>query len=239
VKLEAIVFDVDGVIVETENIHRLAYNAMFRKKGIDVEWSPADYAARLVQVGGKKLEPVVEKLHVPDKTAFMKQLHDIKKLCYQELLDELGNGGKLVPRPGVVRLINEAARRGVKLGLATVSPREGVQKLLRYALGEALLGKFATLVTGYDVNKTKPAPDVYIFAAAQLGANSARTVAIEDTQHGLESARGAGLTCVITPSEYTVGETFDGADLVVADLDHGTDGKPVDIAVLDGVIRDV
>jgi beta-phosphoglucomutase-like phosphatase (HAD superfamily) len=52
VQLEGIIFDVDGVIVETENIHRKAYNAMFRKMGIDVEWSPGDYAARLADVGG-------------------------------------------------------------------------------------------------------------------------------------------------------------------------------------------
>jgi len=235
-QLQGIIFDVDGVIVETENIHRMAYNAMFRKAGIDVEWSPDDYAARLADVGGKKLQPIVEQLSVRDKEACMKRLHELKKRCYEELVDQLGAQGKLLPRPGVVRLIREALQSNVKLALATASPREGASRLLRYVLGEALLDRFFALCTGYDVERTKPAPDIYIHATEQLGTAPARTVAIEDTQHGLESAKGAGLACVITPSEYTVGGCFEGADLVVPDLDHLNAERPVDLAVLDTLL---
>ena len=236
-KLEGIIFDVDGVIAETENIHRMAYNAMFEKVGIDVRWSPADYAARLVQVGRTKLHPVVEKLDVPDKAAYVKQLHDIKKGLYVEMLDRLASEGKLVPRPGVLRLIREAVQNGTRLGLATVSPRECSTKLLRYVLGESILNEFSSFYTGCDVEQYKPAPDIYIQAIAQLGTDSARTVAIEDTPHGLESATSAGLKCVITPSEYTVGEKFNGADLVVPDLDHLSDEKQVDLAVLNSLLN--
>jgi HAD superfamily hydrolase (TIGR01509 family) len=239
VELEGIIFDIDGVVVETENIHRMAYNAMFKKMGIDLQWSPADYSARLVQVGGRKLQPIVDKLDVEDKTDCAKRLHSVKKQCYEELLDELGGQGKLQPRPGVVRLIREALQHDVKLGLATASPREGASKLLHYVLGQSLLDQFSALCTGYDVKQTKPAPDIYLAATAQLGTDRARTVAIEDTQHGLESAKGAGLACVITPSEYTVGGRFAGADLVAADLDHFNQQKPVDLAVLDDLVRAV
>jgi len=236
-QLEGIIFDIDGVVVETENIHRMAYNAMFKKIGIDVEWSPADYAARLVQVGGRKLQPIVDKLDVEDRTDCAKRLHSVKKQCYEELLDELGGQGKLQPRPGVVRLIREALQHDVKLGLATASPREGATKLLQYVLGQSLLDQFSALCTGYDVKQTKPAPDIYLAATAQLGTDRARTVAIEDTQHGLESAKGAGLTCIITPSEYTVGGRFEGADLVATDLDHLDQRRAIDLAVLDDLVR--
>jgi beta-phosphoglucomutase-like phosphatase (HAD superfamily) len=149
----------------------------------------------------------------------------------------LGGQGKLLPRPGVVRLIREAFENDVRLGLATVSPREGATKLLRYVLGEALLNEFAAFCTGYDVKKTKPAPDIYLAATAQLGTDGAKTVAIEDTLHGLESAKNAGLVCVVTPSEYTVGSRFEAADLVVGDLDHFNQEKPVDLALLDDLVR--
>ncbi len=235
-QLAGIIFDVDGVIVETENIHRMAYNAMFSKMGIDVEWSPGDYAARLADVGGKKLQPIVEQLPVKDKEACIKRLHEIKKRCYEELVDELGTEGKLLPRPGVVRLIREALQNDVRLGLATASPREGASRLLRYVLGTVLLDQFSALCTGYDVERTKPAPDIYIHAAEQLGTPPARTVAIEDTEHGLESAKRAGLLCVVTPSEYTVGGSFESADLVVPDLDHFNEGRSVDLAVLDELL---
>lgn len=236
-ELEGIVFDVDGVIVETENIHRMAYNAMFKKSGIDVEWSPADYAERLAEVHGRKLQPIVEKLALEDKADCVKRLHGVKKRCYEELLDQLGSEGDLLPRPGVVRLIQEALENDVRLGLATVSPREGATKLLRYVLGESLLNEFSAFCTGYDVKKTKPAPDIYLAATARLDTDGARTVAIEDTQHGLESAKRAGLVCVVTPSEYTVGGRFEAADLVVADLDHFNQEKPVDLAVLHDLVR--
>jgi HAD superfamily hydrolase (TIGR01509 family) len=236
VELEAIIFDIDGVIVETENIHRMAYNAMFEKTGIDVQWSPTDYAERLVQVGGRKLKPIVDGLDVEDKIEYAKRLHRVKKQCYEELLDELGGQDRLVPRPGVVRLIREALEHDVKLGLATASPREGASKLLRYVLGDSLVHQFSALITGYDVKQTKPAPDIYLAATAQLGTDSARTVAVEDTRHGLESAKAAGLVCVITPSEYTGGDRFEGADLVVPDLDHFDTEALVNLAVLDDLV---
>lgn len=235
-ELEGIIFDIDGVIVETENIHRMAYNAMFEKMRIDVKWSPADYAERLVQVGGRKLQSIVDGLDVENKMEYAKRLHSVKKQCYEELLDKLGGEGKLQPRPGVVRLIREALEHDVKLGLATASPREGASKLLKYVLGESLVHQFSALITGYDVQQTKPAPDIYFAATAQLGTDGARTVAIEDTRHGLESAKGAGLVCIITPSEYTVRDRFQGADLVVPDLDHFHTEAPVNLAVLDDLV---
>jgi HAD superfamily hydrolase (TIGR01509 family) len=238
VKLEGVVFDVDGVVAETENIHRMAYNAMFERVGIDVEWSPAEYAALLVQVGRTKLHPVVEGLDVGDKAAYAEELHGIKRGIYGEMLDRFAGEGTLVPRPGVVRLIREAVRNCTKLGLATVSPRESSARLLRHVLGESLLAEFAAFHTGCDVEHYKPAPDIYLQVVEQLGTDGARTVAIEDTQHGLESAKSAGLKCVVTPSEYTVGEEFEDADLVVSDLDHFSDDRPVDLAVLNGLVDD-
>ena len=238
VKLEGIIFDIDGVIAETENIHRMTYNATFEKVGIDVRWSPADYAALLVRVGWTKLRPVVETLDVPDGMAYINELHDIKKELYGSMLDQLGNEGKLVPRAGVIRLIREAVEAGTKLGLATVSSREGALKLLRYVLGESVLNEFSTFCAGCHVKRYKPAPDIYVLASARLGTDRTRTVAIEDTRHGLESAKCAGLKCVVTPSEYTAGQKFDGADLVVPDLDHLSDEKPVDLAVLNSLLDD-
>jgi beta-phosphoglucomutase-like phosphatase (HAD superfamily) len=86
------------------------------------------------------------------------------------------------------------------------------------------------------VEHYKPAPDIYVQVIEQLHTDGARTVAIEDTRHGLESAKSAGLKCVVTPSEYTVGEEFEGADLIVSDLDHFSDDRPVDLAVLNGLV---
>ena len=234
--LEGIIFDVDGVIVETENLHRLAYNAMFQKKNIPVVWSPADYKAVLSQTAGKKLLPIVNSMSVKDKQATLLALHQEKRLCFEEILDDLGPKGRLLPRPGVLNLIKNALSRDIKLGLATVSPRSGATKLLTYTLGAELLKRFSGFCTGFEVKNTKPAPDVYLAALAQIQTSAANTIAIEDTEHGIQAARSAGLKTVATPSEYTQDCVFAEATLIVPDLEHYKENKPVTIDVLEALL---
>jgi len=234
--LEGIIFDVDGVIVETENLHRMAYNAMFQKKNIPVVWSPADYKAVLSQTGGKKLWPVVDGLGVKDKEATLLALHKEKRFCFEEILDDLGPKGRLISRPGVLDLIENALSRGIALGLATVSPRPGATKLLTYTLGADLLKRFTGFCTGFEVKNTKPAPDVYLAALGQIQTSADSTVAIEDTEHGVQAARAAGLKTVVTPSEYTLDCVFAEAALIVPDLGHYRGNKPVTVDVLEALL---
>ena len=234
--LDGIIFDVDGVIVETENLHRMAYNAMFKKKGIPVTWTPADYKAILNQPAGRKLQSVVDSMGVENKEETRLILHREKHLCFEEILDNLGPAGRLVPRPGVLDLIDEALSRKIKLGLATVSPRPSATKLLTYALGADLFKSFVGFCTGYEVENTKPAPDVYLAVLSQICTLSDNTVAIEDTEYGAEASRNAGLKTVVTPSEYTLGGVFSGADLVVPDLAHYKGNERVTVEVLEGLL---
>jgi len=235
-KLEGIIFDVDGVIVETENLHRMAYNAMFKKKNIPVVWTPADYKAVLSQTAGKKLLPIVNSMDVKDKESTLLALHQEKRLCFEEILDDLGPKGSLTPRPGVIDLIENALTRDIKLGLATVSPRPGATKLLTYALGVELLKRFTGFCTGFEVKHTKPAPDVYLAALGQIQTSAANTVAVEDTEHGVQAAQEAGLKTVVTPSEYTQDCAFAEATLIVSDLEHYKENKPVTIDVLEALL---
>ena len=131
-------------------------------------------------------------------------------------------------RPGVVELLDAAQGRGIRLAVASSSPRDWVEPHLD-RLG--LLARFELVVTRDDVGATKPAPDLYVAAMAALGASGSRSVAFEDSTNGCTSAVTAGLLCVVAPNRLTVTQDFSQADLVVSSL------VEVDVAMLVAVVR--
>ena len=226
--LDCILFDLDGVIADTEDLHRQAYNRAFAEAGIPIHWSEADYRARLIQSAGTKLQTVEPPAGVSDPVAFRKQLYARKRELYLEIL----NTGDLEPRPGVVRLVTQALEADLVLGAASTCAKEGALAILNRTLGPSLTSRFATIKAGDDVKRRKPFPDIYLLAIESLGFPVERCVAIEDSRHGLESAKAAGLWTLVTPSRYTRGDDFSEADLVVEDLDRGEiDPERLDVAL--------
>ena len=117
--------------------------------------------------------------------------------------------------PGVVDLLDDLEAAGVARGIASSSSREWIDGHLE-RLG--LRDRFAT-VAGVDrTGVGKPAPDVYLLACADLGADPARSVAVEDSGHGIAAAKAAGLFCVAVPSRITRHTDLSAADLIVASL---------------------
>src|SRR5919206_206185 len=114
----------------------------------------------------------------------------------------------VVPMPGVLDLLDALRDHGIPLGLATNSGREFATRALRAA---GLLERYAAVVSAEDVERPKPAPDVYLAAAAALGAEPVDCVALEDSETGVTAARAAGMTVVGVPS-------FPGIDLADAHL---------------------
>ncbi len=212
--LKGLIFDLDGVIADTEDIHRQAYNRAFGENGFDLRWSEKDYRDRLIQTAGSKLEgiPAIENHAHPQE--FRQSLYHRKREIYLHLLAEV----RLPPRPGVVDLIDQARKIGVKLGAASTCAKEGAMALLRHTLGEDILSDFVTIKAGEDATNRKPAPDIYLRAIEGLGLEPEECIAIEDSVHGLQAALAAGLCTVVTPSQYTLGDDFEGSHLVVPDL---------------------
>jgi beta-phosphoglucomutase-like phosphatase (HAD superfamily) len=125
--------------------------------------------------------------------------------------------GQLTLRPGVARLIHEARAAGLRLAIATTTARANVEALLATRLGPEAVGWFEVIGAGKMVARQKPAPDVYQYVLRHLNLPAAQCLAFEDSIFGLTSARGAGLTTVVTQSLYTTAHDFTGAALV---LDH-------------------
>ena len=230
--LSALLFDVDGTLAETEELHRAAFNEAFRAQTLSWHWNPTLYR-ELLRVGGGR-ERLLHYMSAfdlgpadPTESADLaRRLHAAKTPVYQRLLAN----GHLAPRPGVGRLIAEARGAGVKLAIATTSARGNVEALIRGLFGADAPGWFAAVAAGEDADAKKPDPAVYRVALERLGLDPSDCVAIEDSAIGLGAARAAGIAAVITPSSYTGNDDFEGARAQVRDLDHGEDGAPVTLA---------
>ncbi len=213
--LQALIFDVDGTLAETEELHRRAFNTAFAEAGLGWVWSVADYGQLLRTTGGKERIAVhasVERL--PLAPADIAALHARKTAIYTDLVAR----GELEARPGVRELIEAAQTGGLRLGIATTTSLPNVEALCRAIWRLPATGIFDVIAAGDEVAHKKPDPAVYHLCLDRLGVPASRAIAFEDSANGLRAARAAGLRCVVTPALYTRHESFDGADWLLDSL---------------------
>lgn len=222
--LEALIFDVDGTLAETEELHRRAFNEAFAEAGLDWRWGTELYRDLLKVTGGKERMLHYAAAYRPHERApaeeQLRALHARKTERYAALVET----GAVRLRPGFARLLAEAREAGMRLAIATTTSPPNVAALLRATLGPASERLFEVIVAGDAAARKKPFPDAYELALAELGLTSASCIAFEDSANGLRAARGAGLATIVTPSLYTADEDFDGALAVLSHL--GDPGEP-------------
>lgn len=210
--LQALIFDVDGTLAETEELHRRAFNETFAEAGLPWVWSQAAYKELLKTTGGKeRMARHATEIGIDPASLPIAELHRAKTARYVDLMAR----GEIALRPGIDALIREARVAGRKVGVATTTSFENVEALARAVWGKGAREVFDDVAAGDMVAAKKPAPDVYDLALRQLGVAAADAVALEDSRNGLRSAQAAGLRCVISPGPYTADEDFSGADLIV------------------------
>jgi HAD superfamily hydrolase (TIGR01509 family) len=218
---EALLFDCDGVLVDTEaEGHRPAFNAAFARRGVPHAWGLEQYGELLEVGGGKERmdaffsarpaeEPWASVVDPAARKAFLKDLHELKTDIFNELID----AGSLPLRPGVARLVAEARAAGVKVAVCSTSNERAVSNIVRLLLGAEVAAEMRVFA-GDVVARKKPAPDIYLLAARELGVDPARCVVVEDSRIGVAAGAAAGMRVVVTESYYTRGEDFAAADAV-------------------------
>ena len=219
--LKALIFDCDGVLVDTERDgHRVAFNQAFQEFGLSYHWDIALYGRLLKQVAGGKerLHQYFDEAGWPadselDRAAYADRLHQYKSSIFRQLV----RNGVLEPRPGVARLMDEAHAAGVRLGVCTTARESSVLAVLDL-LGAERKDRVEHVLAGDVVACKKPDPAVYLLAAKRFGLDPAECMVIEDSHIGLMAALGAGMNCIVTTSTYTADEDFDGALRVEPEL---------------------
>ena len=238
---EALFFDMDGVIIDTEKDgHRIAFNAAFEEFGYPVHWE-VDYYGELLKISGGK-ERMKHHLatvgfgtpvDLAEADDLIVRLHKRKTEIFIDLIE----GGSLPLRPGVHRLMKEANDHGVPICICTTATQKAAEAVAAHALGDI---HFSHILAGDIVAKKKPAPDIYLLALEKTGKDPSRCVVIEDSRNGMLAGHQAGAQVVVTTSIYTREELFDKAKVVVSCLGDsgGEQGTLIagSIAEFDGVL---
>jgi HAD superfamily hydrolase (TIGR01509 family) len=221
---QALILDCDGVLADTERYgHLVAFNQMFAEFGLPVRWTDADYQAKLRIGGGKErlaslLTPqFAAQAALPadpaGQQAQVARWHERKTQIYTSLVAS----GAVPPRPGIARVAGEALDAGWRVAVASTSAQASVAATLVRAVGAEQAARIRVFA-GDIVARKKPAPDIYELALQALEQEPGQAVAVEDSRNGLLAAAGAGLACVITVNDYTAGQDFSEAALVVSSL---------------------
>jgi HAD superfamily hydrolase (TIGR01509 family) len=240
-QIKALLFDQDGVIVDTERDgHRVAFNKAFKEFGLPFEWDIETYGDLLKIAGGKErlkhflhTRGMVLKFSNEEEDQFIRQIHERKTDIFIELIEK----GQLPLRPGVKRLMQEAKGRGLRIGICTTSSERAAKAITSRLLSEI---EVDILLAGDVVKKKKPDPEIYLLALEKLNLDPKQCIVIEDSKNGVLAAKQAGIHVVATPSTYTMEEDLSLADLIVTNLGDSEGEKGIllkgNLSKYDGII---
>jgi HAD superfamily hydrolase (TIGR01509 family) len=200
-EFDAIIFDHDGTLVDTESPDFEACRILCAEQGIELA---LEYWARTV-VGHMNGYDVMYEELLKQSGISRDQMH--RRL--DQLWAETQKKTNLMP--GVLVLLPELKRHGYRLAVATASDRQWTDRWLSHF---NLLPYFEVIATGDEVPNNKPAPDVYLHAAAQLGVEPGRCLVFEDSMAGVTAASAAGMIVVAVPSHVTRTLNFQGAHAI-------------------------
>jgi len=218
-EIKAIIFDQDGVIIDTERDgHRVAFNKTFKEFGFDFQWDVNCYHELLQVAGGK--ERMRHHLHTKgfgrvvkpeEEDELIKAMHKRKTEIFIELIKE----GALPLRPGIKRMMKEAMNRGIKVGICTTSNERAAHAVAYEILKDI---KFDFVLAGDVVKKKKPDPEIYLLALKKSGLKAEECIVVEDSHNGLLAAKAAAMNVVVTTNHYTEKEDLREADIIVTCL---------------------
>lgn len=206
---QAIIFDLDGLLVDSEPLHQRAFNQYLTNHRIPYQFEQVEYGRRFVGIPVRaNAEYLITRfgLSCPPEDVLTE-----REALFEQLISSPAN---LTPMPGLVNVLQAVSQRGLTLAVASASPRNQVEIMLR---GLEIANFFKVVVSGSDVQRPKPAPDVYILALERLGVAKPACFAVEDSATGVASARAAGLKVVAVPNRYTREQDLTAAYAV---LDH-------------------
>ena len=220
--LQALIFDVDGTLADTESAHLAAFNQAFAEFGLDWHWDEPLYTDLLNISGGKErmlhywktTQPALREVEAMALQDTINRLHELKTAAYERAV----NDGTVSLRPGVLRLMDEALTDGLQMAIATTTSPANIAALLRRAVGPDWRLNFTAIGDASTAPVKKPDPQVYLQMLAALKLPPAQCLAFEDSGNGLQSATAAGLATLITPTRYTAHHDFSAAMRVVPDL---------------------
>lgn len=204
-KAKAFIFDMDGVIIDSEPIHSRVKMDTFRHFGLS--FNEAD----LVQYMGRTSKAIFGEVLERDRRTDI-QLEDLVQYKHDHYLEVL-QSGTIAPVPGTVELIHALQSEGILLALATSSWPVVMHTVLeQFGIRDC----FQSVLSGGELPASKPDPAIYRISAERLGVEPAQCVVLEDTQNGIMAAKNAGMHCIAFRNPHSGAQDLSLADRVVA-----------------------
>ncbi|MEO1797486.1 MAG: HAD-IA family hydrolase [Pseudomonadota bacterium] len=193
-----------GVVSETSDLQRQAFNTAFERFGINWVWSREAYARMLQTQGGRaRIAAQAEADGLCDEVD-VSAVYALKQTIFSDLLTAKGAAA----RPGVRDVMAEARKRAMARAFVTSTSRTQVNAIFQGLRGTMRAGDFDYVGDRADVRLPKPAPDIYEYALARLGVAPAEVLCIEDTPESAAAAQAVGLTVVGFPGAAAYGRAF-------------------------------
>ncbi len=219
-KIEAILFDLDGLLADTEELHVRAYEVVAEKTGINMN---TEYIQSFI---GRSTEEniwqIIDDFHITEYS--FDELLRIRFDSYYEVIKTF----PVKPMKGALNCIEKVRAKNLKLALVTLSMREhalsvleNISKNSMYNFGggeHSLTDYFDEMVFGNEIHNPKPEPDIYLEALKRLQTPPDSCIALEDSEAGVISAKRAGLTVIAIPNEHTKSHDFQMADRICSSL---------------------
>jgi HAD superfamily hydrolase (TIGR01509 family) len=207
VKLRGLLFDFDGLLVDTESPSRLGWEELYREHGHEL---PLDEWATLVGTIGAPFDPFAHLEALVGRPLDREELNSRRRAREFELIDleDL--------RPGVEKYLDEARTRGLRTAVVSSSSVDWIERNLRRL--DRLEHWDLIVAADGDVSRAKPQPTLYLDALRRLSLRADEAAAFEDSPNGVRAAKGAGLFCVAVPNPVTATLALDEADIVVESL---------------------
>ena len=194
--MKAVFFGSIGVLAETSELQRRAYNTALDTLGVGLQWNVATYCSHINTVGGKNRLASV--LPSSASTSLLTDIHELKQKLFLKLLAATD----IAPRPGVLEALRHCKEMGLKTGLITTTTQmqlEGIFTALSQHLDPS---DFDIITNKSDVIAEKPSPDIYTHALSMLNVSAGDVAAIEDTEMNQAAASKAGITCYLLAGNY-------------------------------------
>ena len=203
--INAVIFDMDGVMIDSEPLWEKTERILLARRGID--YSP-DYRDKIVGLNQRDSGQLLVDTFDLDETVedIINERISILTSIYEKELELI---------PALMPLLEQLAGEGYRLAVASSSPLRVVTFVLDMF---SLHNHFLTVVSGDSVGNGKPHPDIYLHTAEMLGVVPAECVAIEDSINGLRSAKGAGMYCIAIPDKRLTPDQFESADVILDSL---------------------
>jgi HAD superfamily hydrolase (TIGR01509 family) len=201
--IEAVLFDMDGLLLDTETIYTRALLEAAESNGLEM---PLEFCHWMIGMPGKECEALIQDFFGPGLS-----LDRFRESFKDSVARELEAG--LTVKTGAVEILDFLEGQGLPTAVVTSTGRTTADRHLQQA---GLLGRFKTIVTGDDVNHGKPAPDIYLEAARRLGVAPERCIALEDSHNGLRAAHAAGTMAIMVPDIVQPSEEARGQCVAIA-----------------------